>query len=134
MSRLLMNLANCLVRESGLTRRAALLPVENLLPVANFRRFASVEGSGSGEGSGSDKKADGSDTPKDWPILANASYEIEIPLPEVKKRVEDVETTRARLVYQSRKRGMAENDILISTFAKQYLPDFTVLQVYLRGE
>lgn len=136
MSRLLVNLASCLVRESGLVRRTA------LLPVANFRRFASGEGSGngrgsrSGEGSGSsegsgsgDKKADGSDTPKDWPILANASYEIEIPLPEVKKRVEDVETTRARLVYQSRKRGMAENDILISTFAKQYLPDFTVLQL-----
>ena len=71
----------------------------------------------------------GSDTPKDWPILANAAYEIEIPLPEIKKRVEDLEKMRARLLYQSRKRGMAENDILISTFAKAFLPGFDAKQV-----
>merc|ERR1719259_333551 len=71
----------------------------------------------------------GSDTPKDWPILANAAYEIEIPLPEIKKRVENVETMRARLLYQSRKRGMAENDILISTFAKEFLPGFDAKQL-----
>ena len=83
---------------------------------------------------GSDNKDGGSagaDTPTDWPILANASYEIEIPLPEIKRRVENVETTRARLLYQSRKRGMAENDILISTFAQKYLPGFDVDQVGL---
>merc|ERR1719259_1334255 len=71
----------------------------------------------------------GSDTPKDWPILANAAYEIEIPLPEIKKRVEDLEKMRARLLYQSRKRGMAENDILISTFAKAFLPGFDAKQL-----
>ena len=70
-----------------------------------------------------------SDTPKDWPILANAVYEMEIPLPEIKKRTENLETMRARLLYQSRKRGMAENDILISTFAKQFLPGFDAKQV-----
>jgi len=81
---------------------------------------------------GSDNKDGGSagaETPTDWPILANASYEIEIPLPEIKRRVENVETTRARLLYQSRKRGMAENDILISTFAQKYLPGFDVDQL-----
>jgi len=72
-----------------------------------------------------------SDTPKDWPILANAVYEMEIPLPEIKKRTENIETMRARLLYQSRKRGMAENDILISTFAKQYLPGFDAKQLTL---
>jgi len=72
-----------------------------------------------------------SDTPKDWPILANAVYEMEIPLPEIKKRTENLETMRARLLYQSRKRGMAENDILISTFAKQYLPGFDAKQLTL---
>jgi len=72
-----------------------------------------------------------SDTPKDWPILANAVYEMEIPLPEIKKRTENLETMRARLLYQSRKRGMAENDILISTFAKQFLPGFDAKQLTL---
>ena len=110
MSRLFVNFANSLARRSGLPKRAT------ALPVSNIRQFGS-------------KKGDSSDTPKDWPILANASYEVEIPLPEIKKRVEDVETTRARLVYQSRKRGMAENDILISTFAKRYMPHFSVQQV-----
>jgi len=85
-------------------------------------RLISNDSSQSGDGAGSD-------TPKDWPILANAAYEIEIPLPEVKKRVEDLETTRARLLYQSRKRGMAENDILISTFAKAFLPGFNAMQL-----
>ncbi|KAN0105355.1 Flavinator of succinate dehydrogenase domain containing protein [Russula decolorans] len=32
-----------------------------------------------------------------------------------------IETTRARLVYQSRKRGTLENDLLLSTFAQEHL-------------
>ncbi|KAI0205932.1 Flavinator of succinate dehydrogenase-domain-containing protein [Astrocystis sublimbata] len=35
---------------------------------------------------------------------------------------EDEKTMRARLVYQSRKRGILETDLLLSTFADQYLP------------
>jgi succinate dehydrogenase assembly factor 2 len=34
---------------------------------------------------------------------------------------ESIETTRARLVYQSRKRGTLENDLLLSTFAQEHL-------------
>ncbi|KAI1748701.1 Flavinator of succinate dehydrogenase-domain-containing protein [Xylaria castorea] len=34
---------------------------------------------------------------------------------------EDEKTMRARLVYQSRKRGILETDLLLSTFADQYL-------------
>ncbi|KAI8972859.1 Flavinator of succinate dehydrogenase-domain-containing protein [Trametes punicea] len=34
---------------------------------------------------------------------------------------ESVETLRARLVYQSRKRGTLESDLLLSTFAKERL-------------
>lgn len=34
---------------------------------------------------------------------------------------EDLATIRARLVYQSRKRGMLEGDLLLSTFAKENL-------------
>lgn len=32
------------------------------------------------------------------------------------------------LIYQSRKRGMLENDLLLSTFASKFLPDFNVDQ------
>lgn len=103
---------------SRLTARHAAF-YANSLSTSNTRHFGSEKGDGS------------SGTPTDWPILANAAYEVEIPLPEIKKRVEDVHTTRARLLYQSRKRGMAENDILIGTFAKRYLPDFNLHQLKL---
>lgn len=38
---------------------------------------------------------------------------------------ESVETLRARLVYQSRKRGTLESDLLLSTFAKERLGEMT---------
>ncbi|KAJ5125463.1 hypothetical protein N7526_007640 [Penicillium atrosanguineum] len=42
------------------------------------------------------------------------------------KRVnEDVTTMRARLLYQSRKRGILESDLLLSTFADVYLRDMS---------
>ncbi|KAI6019917.1 Flavinator of succinate dehydrogenase-domain-containing protein [Pisolithus orientalis] len=34
---------------------------------------------------------------------------------------ESIDTTRARLVYQSRKRGTLESDLLLSTFARDHL-------------
>jgi succinate dehydrogenase assembly factor 2 len=34
---------------------------------------------------------------------------------------ESIKTMRARLVYQSRKRGTLENDLLLSTFAQEHL-------------
>ncbi|KAG4300629.1 hypothetical protein PCANB_003071 [Pneumocystis canis] len=45
---------------------------------------------------------------------------------------EPIETMRARLLYQSRKRGILETDLLLSTFAKKYLPSFTKkeLEIY----
>ncbi|XP_043099405.1 succinate dehydrogenase assembly factor 2, mitochondrial isoform X1 [Puntigrus tetrazona] len=47
---------------------------------------------------------------------------IEIPLPPWQERPgEPLEIKRKRLLYESRKRGMLENCILLSLFAKQYL-------------
>ncbi|KAH9518849.1 hypothetical protein Btru_006395 [Bulinus truncatus] len=44
------------------------------------------------------------------------------PIPPYKLRHgEAVELKRARLLYQSRKRGMLENGLLLSTFARQHL-------------
>ena len=51
----------------------------------------------------------------------------DLPWPQPLKRDgEDEKTIRARLVYQTRKRGMLEGDLLLSTFARDELPSMTV--------
>jgi succinate dehydrogenase flavin-adding protein (antitoxin of CptAB toxin-antitoxin module) len=42
---------------------------------------------------------------------------------------EDISTMRARLLYQSRKRGILESDLLLSTFADVYLADMNKEQL-----
>ncbi|KAA8649867.1 hypothetical protein EYZ11_005871 [Aspergillus tanneri] len=42
---------------------------------------------------------------------------------------EDLATMRARLLYQSRKRGILESDLLLSTFADAYLADMNKTQL-----
>lgn len=42
----------------------------------------------------------------------------------IERDEENTDIKRARLVYQSRKRGMLENGLLLSTFAKKYLNEF----------
>lgn len=45
-----------------------------------------------------------------------------LPVPKYQqKENETTEVKRARLLYQSRKRGMLENGLLLSTFASEYL-------------
>ncbi|GJJ75287.1 succinate dehydrogenase assembly factor 2 [Entomortierella parvispora] len=39
---------------------------------------------------------------------------------------ESLQTIRARLTYQSRKRGILETDLLLSTFAKEFLKDMSI--------
>ena len=54
--------------------------------------------------------------------MASTASPADLPPPEPLPRPgETVETTRARLIYQSRKRGTLESDLLLSTFAKEYL-------------
>uniref|UniRef100_A0A1A9ZCV5 SDH assembly factor 2 n=1 Tax=Glossina pallidipes TaxID=7398 RepID=A0A1A9ZCV5_GLOPL len=49
-----------------------------------------------------------------------------LPLPEYpKKPNEPLDIKKQRLLYQSRKRGMLENDLLLSTFAAKYLKDLS---------
>ncbi|XP_028812371.1 succinate dehydrogenase assembly factor 2, mitochondrial [Denticeps clupeoides] len=53
---------------------------------------------------------------------APSPHLIEIPLPPwEEKKGEPIDIKRRRLLYESRKRGMLENCILLSLFAKQYL-------------
>uniref|UniRef100_H2LQ01 Succinate dehydrogenase assembly factor 2, mitochondrial n=1 Tax=Oryzias latipes TaxID=8090 RepID=H2LQ01_ORYLA len=55
---------------------------------------------------------------------------IEIPLPPwLEKPDEPINIKRRRLLYESRKRGMLENCILLSLFAKRYLNTMTESQL-----
>ncbi|KAI1344833.1 DUF339-domain-containing protein [Xylariaceae sp. FL0016] len=53
--------------------------------------------------------------------LEGASFKVE----PIRRVGEDDKTMRARLVYQSRKRGTLESDLLLSTFADVHLPSMT---------
>jgi len=53
--------------------------------------------------------------------------EEEWPLPQPLDRTgEDEQSLRARLVYQTRKRGTLETDLLLSTFGRDFLPTMSV--------
>ena len=63
-----------------------------------------------------------------WPLphtpqhLASTQTPPDVPRPErIQRSNESVDTMRARLVYQSRKRGTLESDLLLSTFARDVL-------------
>ncbi|XP_037993264.1 succinate dehydrogenase assembly factor 2, mitochondrial [Motacilla alba alba] len=68
-----------------------------------------------------------------WPLIPQRGYRgdsptdsgkdvLEIPLPPWQERPDEpLDTKRARLLYESRKRGMLENCILLSLFAKENL-------------
>ncbi|KAF8527634.1 Flavinator of succinate dehydrogenase-domain-containing protein [Hysterangium stoloniferum] len=47
------------------------------------------------------------------------------PPPRLPRSNESIQTLRARLVYQSRKRGTLEADLLLSTFANEQLGEMT---------
>ncbi|KOS20075.1 Succinate dehydrogenase assembly factor 2 [Escovopsis weberi] len=53
--------------------------------------------------------------------LQGAQFRIE----PLRREGEDAATKRARLLYQSRKRGILESDLLLSTFAAAHLPSMT---------
>ena len=46
-------------------------------------------------------------------------------MPPLPRPNESTDTLRARLVYQSRKRGTLESDLLLSTFARDFLSKMT---------
>ncbi|KAJ4417239.1 Succinate dehydrogenase assembly factor 2 mitochondrial [Gnomoniopsis sp. IMI 355080] len=57
--------------------------------------------------------------------LEGAKFKVE----PLRRHGEDAETMRARLTYQSRKRGTLESDLLLSTFAATHLPTMTPAQM-----
>lgn len=55
--------------------------------------------------------------------------EVRMKILPIKRTGEDLQTMRARLLYQSRKRGILETDLLLSRFAKRYLQTFDMEQL-----
>lgn len=49
--------------------------------------------------------------------------------PELRLENENIETKRSRLLYQSKKRGILENDILLGEFANQMLQKMSIQQL-----
>ncbi|KAF8190486.1 mitochondrial protein, partial [Pholiota molesta] len=58
-------------------------------------------------------------------IASTATPKDEERMPPIPRPDEPIETLRARLVYQSRKRGTLESDLLLSTFARDNLSTMT---------
>ena len=48
----------------------------------------------------------------------------------IDRSYETPEVTRARLLYQSRKRGILETDLLLSTFAHKHLPTMSEAEMH----
>ncbi|KAJ7906278.1 hypothetical protein B0H13DRAFT_2233605 [Mycena leptocephala] len=85
-----------------------------------------------------------------WPLphtpehlASTASSDSENPpLPPLPRPNESVSTLRARLVYQSRKRGTLESDLILSTFAREHLGgmseaelrEYDKLKIHARNE
>ncbi|KAM7341612.1 succinate dehydrogenase assembly factor 2-A, mitochondrial [Cochliomyia hominivorax] len=88
---------------------------KTLIPaLARTQRFASTAG-------GNDGKQKEVINNADVPIIDYDDPDY-LPLPEYPfKANEPLEVKKQRLVYQSRKRGMLENDLLLSTFIAKYL-------------
>lgn len=60
----------------------------------------------------------------------NPSYnELASRIEPIKRSGESIDVKRARLTYQSRKRGILESDLLLSRFAKKHLHVFTMEQL-----
>ncbi|VVT47378.1 uncharacterized protein SAPINGB_P001681 [Magnusiomyces paraingens] len=63
------------------------------------------------------------------PLLQSAkppTSKIELKIEPLPRPGEKIETKRARLLYQSRKRGILETDLLLSKFAQLYLAEMTM--------
>lgn len=65
-------------------------------------------------------------------LLSSQDPPTEPPIPPyIENFEESIEDKRARLLYQSRKRGMLENGLLLGSFANKYLDGFNPEQLSL---
>ena len=59
------------------------------------------------------------------PVAGKTADQVDVKIEPIPRHGEETETKRARLLYQSRKRGILETDLLLSRYAKLYLKDMT---------
>ncbi|KAG0222363.1 succinate dehydrogenase assembly factor 2 [Mortierella sp. GBA43] len=107
-------------------RTTGFLPRPTVYPVATAFR-SSVWSSYSTKTTGSEQSGrvqDHDDARDVDPDVFNTPYTNLPPLPRDPN--ESLETIRARLTYQSRKRGILETDLILSTFAKDFLNTMTL--------
>lgn len=64
--------------------------------------------------------------PQNPPVDVNS---LTMKILPIKREGETIDIKRARLIYQSRKRGILESDLLLSRFAKKHLPNLTMEQL-----
>lgn len=62
----------------------------------------------------------------DISVSGKGEDELEITVKPIPRINEPIETKRARLLYQSRKRGILETDLLLLRFAAKYLKSMTL--------
>jgi len=79
--------------------------------------------------SGKEGEVSGSIQPGHGAVDASESEWAKFIAKPLRRVGEDEKTMRARLVYQSRKRGILETDLLLSTFADKNLPKMSVDQM-----
>ncbi|OIW31486.1 DUF339-domain-containing protein [Coniochaeta ligniaria NRRL 30616] len=99
-------------------------------PMATASRHVSLSGytfprSSSSSNSPSSSSPSNPGRPLEVGELEGASFKIE----PLRRTGEDITTTRARLLYQSRKRGTLESDLLLSTFAEAWLHKMSKTQL-----
>lgn len=54
---------------------------------------------------------------------------LRIKVQPIERKGESIDKKRARLIYQSRKRGILETDLLLSRFAAKYLKDLSLKEL-----
>ncbi|KAF2194902.1 DUF339-domain-containing protein [Zopfia rhizophila CBS 207.26] len=91
---------------------------KDAVPENTERLTGGAQRSGDNEVSGSNKELGVGE-------LEGAKFRVE----PLRRTGEDADTMRARLLYQSRKRGTLESDLLLSTFADSHLATMTSSQL-----
>lgn len=73
-----------------------------------------------------DKSSGATFEPKNFSNNEKGDLTFEFKMDPIPRPNEPIETKRARLLYQSRKRGILESDLILSKFASLYLKDMTL--------
>ncbi|KAG9319682.1 hypothetical protein KVV02_007784 [Mortierella alpina] len=109
---------------SALASRQPTRPTTTMGTLAVWRSFSTKPTTTTSESSMPPRMLDHDDARDIDPDGFQTPYTNLPPLP--RDPDESLQTIRARLTYQARKRGILETDLLLSTFAKEFLGNMTI--------